>query len=61
METPIEWVKRFRQKYNRFPNPNFFRYAPPKKVYKRAGSGILQRSRSGSMKGKEFDTGKIEP
>ena len=53
LETPIQWVKRFREKFGRFPNPNYFRYAPPKKTFKRADSGRLNEhgKRSASPRG----------
>ena len=59
LETPIAWVNRFRSKYNRFPNPNYFRYAPPEKVYRRADSGSLRGGGSKSPKGKDFHTGTL--
>ena len=41
-ESAIAWVRRFKEKYGRFPNPNYFRYEKPEKVFRRADSGSLR-------------------
>ena len=55
-ETAIAWVRRFRQKYGRWPNPNYFRYEKPSQVYRRADSGRLG---SKSPKGRLHHTGML--
>ena len=47
-ETAQQWVKRFKEKYNRWPNPTYFRYAAPQQVDKKdrskspRGSGMIK-------------------
>ena len=46
-ETAQQWVQRFRQKYDRWPNPAYFRYAQPQQVKKDRsksprGSGMIK-------------------
>ena len=45
-ETAQEWVQRFRKKYDRWPNPTYFRYAAPQVKKDRSksprGSGMIK-------------------
>ena len=45
-ETAQEWVQRIRSKYDRWPNPTYFRYAPPQVKKDRSksprGSGMIK-------------------
>jgi len=34
-ESPEDWVRRFRQKFGRWPNPTYFRYKPLTETYVR--------------------------
>lgn len=59
-ESPEEWVRRFREKYGRWPNPSYFRYKPLTETYISAPDGKPDAKQRASRSPRRQGTGYLQ-